>query len=754
MNMLIGFLLLLIFFFTIVFLFSFKKNIQFKKSLEVKNNIIENFSEAIVVTNENYIIQSWNEAAEKLFGYSESEVIGERLSILLQTQSDEYSIAELRNIIQENKHWNGNLNYINKKGEVIYANVVTNLIFNEEKQVVGTLSIIRDISSLKKLLTGLEINNNNLSQSLVTQKHEMELLFERISNGYFSLDTNFCIKYINPLAANLHKLNVKESIGLNFFELTRSELEGTKFFDTIRDAVRLKTEFHYTLYFPPTKQWFENWIYGDENGVSVYYREITNEKNATDYLEKTKQEAEYHLERLSLIVSATNDAIWDWDMIKNEVWGNENYFKLIGPSEPGISNFDRFVAKIHPEDLASTLKKFETGLEKKETDIFSAYRFEDFNGHEMHLQSKVKVLYNEDGVPYRSVGNLQDVTTEFQQQQQILEEKKISESLINNLPGLFCLLNENGTVIRSHSNDIIDYQYIEEDYLEKDATLFLHPSCHQLFKEKLQETITQGSTQCELGLLTKAGISIPILFTGVRISYENRICILGLGINLTERINYQQQLRELTLNLNKIREEERTRIAREIHDELGQQLTGIKMELSMIKMKLEPSTEKEKLRESIKFIDETINTVRRIATQLRPGILDDLGLVATLDWQMEEFQKRYQIPSVFKTEITQLNIDPEISTSIFRIFQESLTNIAKHAHATKVNASLFLENDNVVLTINDNGIGLDPLKLPNKKTLGLMGMKERASLLGGSYQIDSKINKGTSITVFIPFQNA
>jgi len=752
--MLIGLLISLLFFFIIVFLFSVRKNVRLKKAVQENSNIIENITDAIVVTNENYIIQSWNEAAEKLFGYSKNEVVGERLSIILQTSSEEFTIAELRKIILEKKQWNGNLNYVNKKGEIVYANVVTNLIFNKDGQVVETISIIRDISSLKKLLTNLEISNNNLSQTIYSQKHEMEKLFERISNGFFALDSNFCIKYINPLAANLHKLDINKSIGLNFFELTKNDLEGTKFFETIRDAVQLKTEFHYTLYFPPTNQWFENWIYGDADGVSVYYRDITNEKNAIDYLEKTKQDLEYHLERLNLIVSATNDAIWDWDMIKNEVWGNENYFKLIGPPEPGISNFDRFVAKIHPDDLDKSTQLFKNGLEKKETDIFSTYRLFDTKGFETYLQSKVKVLYNEKGEPYRSVGNLQNVTDQYFQQLQLLEEKEISESLINSLPGLFCLLNENGTIIRSHSNDIIDYHYNDEDWFEKDATLFLLPNCHQLFKEKLQETILQGNAQCELKLLTKEGIAFPILFTGVRVSHQNKVCILGVGINLTERNSYQQQLRELTLNLNKIREEERTRIAREIHDDLGQQLTGIKMELSMIKLKLLPSIEKEKLRDTIKLIDETIHSVRRIATQLRPGILDDLGLVATLDWQIEEFQKRYQIPSVFKSDITNLSIDPEISTSIFRIFQESLTNIVKHSNAKKVDASLFLENNNIVLTINDNGIGFDPSNLSNKKTLGLMGMKERASLLGGSYLIESKLNNGTFVTVIIPYQNA
>jgi len=210
------------------------------------------------------------------------------------------------------------------------------------------------------------------------------------------------------------------------------------------------------------------------------------------------------------------------------------------------------------------------------------------------------------------------------------------------------------------------------------------------------------------------------------------------------------QLRELSDHLLNIRETERTNIAREIHDELGQQLTILKMDISWLHQKLkkyEDAAVLQKTSDTLQLLNETIKTVRRIATELRPSMLDDLGLIEAIEWQSKEFEKRSGITISFESAIPHLPIANSVATSLFRIYQEALTNIGRHANAKHVYSKLQLENDNIILIIKDDGIGFDMQTLAVKKTLGLLGMKERTLMMGGRFEINSKAGEGTTIVI-------
>ncbi len=235
--------------------------------------------------------------------------------------------------------------------------------------------------------------------------------------------------------------------------------------------------------------------------------------------------------------------------------------------------------------------------------------------------------------------------------------------------------------------------------------------------------------------------------------------LVGSIRDITDQLAYEEKLktsaeemRELALHLQYVREEERLNIAREIHDELGQQLTGIKMDISWLKRKLKTSDTaiETKLQELLALIDDTIKTVRKIAAELRPSILDDLGLSEALNWLSEEFTKRSGIPVQCFSGVDDVRFDTGISIAIFRIYQESLTNILRHAQATEVVCHL-VQIDNILqLIVRDNGNGFDQQVQNEKRTLGLLGMKERVMQLNGEYDITSAPGKGTLVSVSIP----
>jgi signal transduction histidine kinase len=213
-----------------------------------------------------------------------------------------------------------------------------------------------------------------------------------------------------------------------------------------------------------------------------------------------------------------------------------------------------------------------------------------------------------------------------------------------------------------------------------------------------------------------------------------------------------RQLRELAARLQSVREEERAMVAREIHDELGQALTAIKIDWASLigALRVDQQDDLEKAESILRLIDQTIVSVRRIATELRPGILDDLGLVAAIDWAAQEFEARTGAKCDLDLPGDDIVIDPERTTAIFRILQETLTNVTRHAEATRVDVRLGRENGNIVLEVRDNGRGIAEEQLSSSRSLGILGMRERALLLGGELTISGAAGKGTIVKVLIP----
>ncbi len=213
-----------------------------------------------------------------------------------------------------------------------------------------------------------------------------------------------------------------------------------------------------------------------------------------------------------------------------------------------------------------------------------------------------------------------------------------------------------------------------------------------------------------------------------------------------------QELHHLSNHLQHIREEERMQISRDIHDELGQQLTGLKMDASWLSKKINSPDEKvrNKLDDMIKLIDEAVRSVRRISSDLRPSMLDDLGLVAALEWHSLETEKRFGIPVHFSAECNEPGLSVEKSTGIFRIYQEAMNNIIKHAQAGSINSSLKKQNNRLILEIRDDGVGIRNEEIRTKKTFGLLGIRERVFILGGKYNLESEPGKGTWLQIDVP----
>jgi signal transduction histidine kinase len=240
-------------------------------------------------------------------------------------------------------------------------------------------------------------------------------------------------------------------------------------------------------------------------------------------------------------------------------------------------------------------------------------------------------------------------------------------------------------------------------------------------------------------------------------SLSSQIAVAVANARLYEQTKDQaEQLRNLAMRIESVREQERHIISREIHDELGQTLTALKFDASWIRGRLSnlQSALADRLAEMSAMIDNTIQAIREIAARLRPDILDKLGLAAAMEWQLQDFRKRTGIQYHLTADPLSIHLDEQQATTLFRILQESLANVARHSHATRVHIDLEQPAGEVFLRVEDDGDGIDNEKIFDTQSLGLLGMRERAVALGGNVTVERNLNRGTTLTAHLPIDRS
>jgi PAS domain S-box-containing protein len=585
------------------------------------------------------------------------------------------------------------------------------------------------------------------------------------------LDRQGRIVRFNRSCETLSGYSMDEMLGHSFTELS---LVPDKAFAGDEKVIVIQKE--------KVPKYFESeWVAKDGSKYSIAWSTVELQEtvgqvkwiiSGIDITERKRIEAELSESRmrLELALDGSEGGLWDIefkphyppDSIPDNIYISPRLKGFIGYQDDELPNsLESWHQKILPEDLPMVKKKAKDHLRGNSELYEVQHRIRHKNGSIRWIFSRGRIKRNEQGSPVRWTGVDWDITLRKQAEEALLESEERLRTVMEKLPSGIVVLIDGGFEYANPAFCKLT-GYSNEELHGKLVVDYLHPDDQEKARNRINDLMNDGEEFfSEYTLINRGGESIPIEVYSRKIFYYGKSALLSNVRDITERkiaeeaiSKYHQQLQSLSSHLQSVREKERASIAREIHDELGQELSTALLHIGWLEEHAQGGEKswKDKLKTTSDLIESTINKVQRISSELRPSLLDHLGLFAAIEWQAKEFTKKTDIPCKVHIGNKKIKLNQEISIAIFRIFQESLTNILRHAKATEVKVSLSEKSGGLFLEISDNGVGITEEQKYNPKSFGLLGIQERVRALQGEYGIEGIPQKGTSLSVSIPIE--
>jgi PAS domain S-box-containing protein len=471
-------------------------------------------------------------------------------------------------------------------------------------------------------------------------------------------------------------------------------------------------------------------------------------------------------EDLQTVMASIPDYLWSGEVDRQGHWRYHYYSSVVEKITGRTPDFflqgpDAWISTVHPDDRARMLKCYESLRAGQSEHDDQEYRILLPDGTVRWVLDSATVR-REEGV-IRVDGVVGDITQRKLAEEALRESEERFRTIFQTAGIGMALVERDGRGVKFNPALQRMLGYTEEELLGRTFTEFTHPDDRAL-NWSLHRELAAGQRDkyelekryfCKDGRVIWGHLTVSL----VRDAASAPQYAVSMVEDITHRKRAEnearhafERLRALAAHQESIREEERKRVARDIHDQLGQALTAIRIDSSALLRELPPASgpQAKKAESIMNLATETIQSVRRITSELRPGVLDDLGLTAAIEWAAEEFQSR--TGTECKLELPDEDVSPgsECATALFRIFQETLTNVARHAGATQVKVLLARSNGDLILEVSDNGRGITEESHSRGQSLGILGMRERAELLGGRLVIRGSAGAGTTVAVRIP----
>lgn len=708
------------------------------KRLDYLGKMVDSTNDAVILYDKNLIIKSWNTGAEKIYGYSQDEAIGKNISDLAKFYTPKEEIDRIEKCLEDKEIWSGEVIQSSRNKEKIYVLSTITSIKNNNI-TTAYVAVNRDITERKKMDAHIAL---------------LAKMVENTKDAIIVTDKELNIEMWNKGAENLYGYKQKEVLGKNAVSIVGTQYKP----EEKKHILQRMQEGFWT---GEVKQMRMNGevidVFGTITTLKDHEGMITNFVAVNhDISEAKKAEEELsHFAKMirsskSAIISINEDLhITNWNNGAEMLYGY-TAAEAIGKWEPEFLSTETS----HALAIAKEVKQIEVGgywngeCEHKKKD-----------GEIIIVDLSITVFYDHKNNQKSFLTFISNITEKKKVEDQL---KKFNEALEKNV-------NEKTAELKDIFERVTDgfvaldknwcYTYVNKkggEILRKEPEYLIGKNIWDIFSDP--KTNAHFYKAYHKAMDEQKYVYFEDYFEPYDFWLENHIYPSQNGISIyfrdvTEQKKAQAELvklnyrfRNLSAHLQNSREEERMKIAREIHDELGQGTTALKLNMSWLSKKYtsDDVDVKNRIDDTITLLNDMVKSIRRISQELRPSILDNLGLSAALEWFISEFEKRTGVKCTFENQLADdSNLTNNVKTALFRICQESLTNVMRHSQATGVDCILLRKENKIILTIHDNGKGFDITQ--KTKSFGLLGMQERASMINGNLLIESGPNKGTTV---------
>ena len=700
---------------------------------EMYRLIFNSVPTAIFHYDNNGTIKTCNPKALSLFSVSENQIIG--LNIL-EVSTDERVLHCVKTALSGTPSGFAG-EYTTTTGKKIHIDSYNVPIFSDDGTVSGAIVVMVDIGDKIAAEQALRESEKNLAS-----------IFNAITETVFLMDDRGILQSVNKTAAKRLGLATEDMTGKLMYDFLPESLANSRR-EKIEEVFRTGREAR----FEDSRDGlhFRNAIYPvfDDDGkvarLAVFAQNITGLRIAEEALRESEK-------NLASMFNSITESVFLLDPQGVLLSVNETTAKRLGSTPDGVKG--RVAYDFLPKEAADSRREiieevFRTGREA---------HFEDSRNGKAFKHALYPV-FDDDGKVSRLAVFSQDITGLKMAEEALRESEKNLATMFNAITESVFLLDAQGLLLSMNRTTAQRFDSTAGNMKGKVACSFM-PRDVALFRKTKNEEVFRTGREVHFedirdGRHFKHAL-YPVFDDDGKVSR-----LAGFSQDVTDQKRAEEelrashaQLRELSKHLQTAREQERIRIARGIHDELGQVLTAIILETSRLAKKMPKNLKA--LKSSAIFAaglaKGAVQSVRKIIAELRPALLSDLGLAEAIKWQAGEYGKRTGIACAVCIDLKEIQIIDEISTAIFRIFQEAFTNVIRHAKATEMSVSLKAKDGYIELVIEDNGVGLD-VNRRMENTFGIIGMKERAQVLGGKFDIFSTAGKGTSIFVEVPVRD-
>jgi PAS domain S-box-containing protein len=717
---------------------------------ERHRRILDSCHDMIAVIDENAQILYSNRSLHENTGYAEGDGFSTGLSFENVYHEDRERIADsFSGILNGKPAWGVEYRGIHSSGEIRWVEANADLIQWGEGQK-AIVNVMRDITDRKEAEEKIRLSKERY-EGILDSSHDMIVVLNKkrdilFANAAWHRDASYTLE-------EWAEVDLFDTI----HEEDRSRIRNL--FSRAFEGISVRNVEYQAITKDGNIKWIEanagpiDWL-ESEKSIAVTARNITARKQSEEALE-------HSLSLLYATLESTADGILVTDLEGNITDFNQKLLEMWRiPEHIAASGDERRVLSYVRKQLADS-EEYPAMIEIAQTQAhdkgFEVLKFKDGRIFEQHSKPQ-KVGEHIIG----QVLSYRDITERRRMAESLQKSEEKYRSIFEQAADSILLIDaDTGAILDFNTTTHENLGYTREEFEKLGMPDIEALESRKEIRRHLSEVREVGEDIFETKHRTKLGEIRDVHVNCRLVTAGGQPILQSIWRDITESKRAeeelrksQEELRDLSLHLESLREEERTNISREIHDELGQALTALKMDAFWLAKRVPDNQDAlvDKIKAMSGLIDGTIKAMKKISTELRPGLLDDLGLASAIEWQAEEFQQHMEIECETIITPQDISTDRDRSTAIFRIFQEALTNVGRHARATKITARLEEIDGQLKLTVRDNGRGIAKSETTKSGAFGLVGIRERATALKGEMKISGRRGKGTTITVTIPIE--